>query len=46
MDLHLHQFTQWHFLMAGMALFLGIIGGVGGVLGKEIYYYIKDKKWK
>ena len=30
----------------GMALFLGIIGGVGGVLGKEIYYYIKDKKWK
>jgi len=29
----------------GMALLLGIIGGIGGVLGKEIYYYIK-KKWK
>ena len=31
---------------AGIALFLGIIGGIGGVLGKEIYYWIKDKKWK
>tara|TARA_R110000822_G_scaffold11381_1_gene41692 strand:+ start:1617 stop:1781 length:165 start_codon:yes stop_codon:yes gene_type:complete len=30
----------------GMALFLGIIGGLGGMLGKEIYYYIKEKKWK
>jgi hypothetical protein len=30
----------------GMALLLGIIGGVGGVIGKEIYYFIKDKKWK
>lgn len=30
----------------GMALFLGVIGGVGGMLGKEIYYYIKEKKWK
>ncbi len=30
----------------GMALLLGIIGGFGGVLGKEIYYFIKDKKWK
>ena len=29
----------------GMALLLGIIGGVGGVIGKEIYYYIKNK-WK
>jgi len=29
----------------GMALLLGIIGGIGGVLGKEIYYYIR-KKWK
>lgn len=30
----------------GMALILGIIGGVGGVIGKEIYYWIKNKKWK
>lgn len=30
----------------GMALLLGIIGGIGGVLGKEIYYYIKKNKWK
>jgi hypothetical protein len=30
----------------GMALLLGIIGGVGGVIGKEIYYWIKNKKWK
>ena len=30
----------------GMALLLGIIGGVGGVIGKEIYYFIKNKKWK
>jgi hypothetical protein len=30
----------------GMALLLGIIGGFGGVIGKEIYYYIKNKKWK
>ena len=30
----------------GMALLLGIIGGIGGVIGKEIYYFIKNKKWK
>lgn len=28
-----------------LALFLGIVGGIGGVIGKEIYYYIKNK-WK
>jgi len=31
---------------AGMALFLGIIGGIGGMLGKELYYWVKKKKWK
>ena len=30
----------------GMALFLGIIGGIGGMLGKELYYWVKKKKWK
>ncbi len=29
-----------------MALFLGIVGGFGGVIGKNLYYWIRDKKWK
>jgi len=31
---------------AGMALFLGVVGGIGGMLGKELYYWVKKKKWK
>lgn len=28
---------------AGMALVLGIIGGIGGVMGRYIVYWFKDK---
>ena len=39
----LYTMTLYEF---GMALVLGIIGGIGGVIGKELYYWLKDKKWK
>ena len=29
-----------------MALFLGVVGGFGGVIGKMLFYYIKDKFYK
>lgn len=29
-----------------MAAAVGLIGGFFGILGKELYYWVKDKKWK
>ena len=29
-----------------MAAAVGLIGGFFGILGKDLYYWIKNKKWK
>lgn len=29
-----------------MSAAVGLVGGFFGILGKELFYFIKDKKWK
>jgi len=43
----LPDFDWFHpLLKIGVALFVGIFGGIGGLLGKDIYGWIRKTIWK